>query len=401
MKAALKTTLWAVGVVAITAAIAAPKLLPLMQREAAARTAQTPAGEGRKTGAGGGQQKGEGGGAPMKVSAVRVAAAPFVETLNATGTLIAEEGVELQAETSGKVVAINFREGAKVRKGELLVKLNDAELRATLTRARHQLALAETRERRLGPLIKQGLVRQEDYDIAAAEVNVQKAEIELTEAQIAETEIRAPFDGVAGLRYVSEGAYVSAATRVATLQRLDKLKIDFSVPEKYATRIRVGAPVRFSVAGAKERFEGRIYAYDPRIDAGTRSLLIRAQTDNADRRLLPGAFANVELVLDSIDDALLVPAAAVIPGLNEKTVYVFNDGKAERRAVETGTRTESTVQILAGLAPGDIVITSGLQNMRPGQAIALDDGLMPPKAGAVGKPHGADALAATPGAPTP
>lgn len=354
----MKSVLLALLLIGAVGALAWPKLSPLLKPHTTTATATPTKTDTVST--------------ALKVSAVRIDPVAFTETLSATGTLIPEEGVELQAETSGRVIAINFREGARVAKGSLLVKLNDAELRATLARSQHQLALAETRERRLAPLIRQGLVRQEDYDIVASEVDVQKAEIELTRAQIDKTEIRAPFDGVIGLRYVSEGAFVGASTRVATLQRLDKLKIDFSVPEKYAGRIRIGSPVQFSVAGSERRFDASIYAYDPRIDSGTRSILIRAQTDNPEHRLLPGAYANVELVLDTLSGALLVPAVAVVPGLNEKNVFVYRDGHAERRKVETGTRTATTVQILSGLAAGDVVITSGLQNLRAGQAVAID-----------------------------
>lgn len=353
----MKSVLLASLLIGVVGALAWPKLSPFLKPHATATA--SPA----KTNAAS---------AALKVSAVRIDPVAFTETLSATGTLIPDEGVDLQAETGGRVISISFREGARVTKGSLLVKLNDAELRATLARSQHQLALAETRERRLAPLVKQGLVRQEDYDILASEVNVQKAEIDLTRAQIDKTEIRAPFDGVIGLRYVSEGALVGASTRVATLQRLDKLKLDFAIPEKYASRIRLGSPVQFSVAGSERRFDARIYAYDPRIDAGTRSVLIRAQTDNTQNRLLPGTYANVELVLDQLDGTLLVPAVAVIPGLNEKNLFVYDNGHAERRKVETGTRTATMVQILSGLQAGEVVITSGLQNLRPGQTVAVD-----------------------------
>jgi membrane fusion protein (multidrug efflux system) len=165
---------------------------------------------------------------------------------------------------------------------------------------------------------------------------------------------------------VSEGAFVNATTRVATLQRLDRLKIDFSVPEKYAGRIRTGTPITFAIVGAGQKARGEIYAIDPRIDVTTRTVLIRALCPNPGERFLPGAFASVEVALETIDDALLVPAVAVIPGVTEKNVFVVAEGRAVRRAVETGMRTESAVQILSGLKPGEIVITSGLQQLRAG-----------------------------------
>ena len=339
--------------VAIAAAVIAPKVIP---------------GSGSPDEKQPGAMRGAGN--ALAVSTFVVTPAPFAEKLQATGTLRADEAVELQAETTGKIVSINFTEGARVRAGDLLVKLNDADLRATLSRAQYRKQLAVLREKRIAQLLKQDVARQEEYDTALAELNVQDADIALTRAQIAMTEIRAPFDGIVGLRYVSDGAFITAATRVATLQRLDRLKIDFSLPEKYAGRIKPKSPVTFAVAGGERRFKGEIYAHDPRIDAATRTVLVRAWCENPGGRLLPGASASIEMVLAELDAAILVPSVAVIPGLNELTVYVVGkDHKAERRAVQAGTRLESTVHILSGLHKGDVVITSGLQQMRPGQLI--------------------------------
>jgi membrane fusion protein (multidrug efflux system) len=307
--------------------------------------------------------------AAATVSMEVVAPAQLIESISSTGTLRAEEGVELQAETNGRIVAITFTEGAHVHKGDLLVKLNDADLVATRTRARYRRELSVLKEQRVAQLLKQGVARQEEYDMALNDLKVQEAEIALTEAEIAKTEIRAPFDGVVGLRYVSEGAYVTAATRVATLQKLERLKVDFSVPEKYATRLRIGSAIQLTVAGAGRPVDGAIYAIDPRIDSATRTVLIRAVCPNPQSRLFPGAFANVTLKLGELDDAVLVPAIAVVPGLNAKNVFVVKNGKAELRTVVTGTRLEDRVQILAGLEVGEVVVTSGVLQLSPGQQV--------------------------------
>ena len=367
MQPAFKKTLWSLACVAIAAGAIAPKLIPRTSAAAEAKPASKPGNPSNLS------QGSRGGGSnALVVSTFVVRPEPFAEKLQATGTLRADEAVELQAESTGKIVAINFTEGAQVRAGALLVKLNDADLRATLARAQYRKQLAVLREKRIAQLLKQGVARQEEYDTALAELNVQDADIELTRAQIAKTEIRAPFDGIVGLRYVSDGAFITAATRVATLQRLDRLKIDFSLPEKYAGRIRLKSPVTFAVAGGDRRFKGEIYARDPRIDAATRTVLVRAWCENPGARLLPGASASVELVLSEFGEAILVPSVAVIPGLNELNVYVVGqDHRAELRAVEAGTRLEGTVHILSGLRKGDVVITSGLQQMRPGQAIQV------------------------------
>jgi membrane fusion protein (multidrug efflux system) len=382
----MRRSLWVLLVLALLAGLAWPKLRPLFGaggHAAAMAETRKPSGErnGGKDKSGGGQETAGKKDDSLAVAMMKVVPRPFVETISATGTLRAEEGVELQAETNGKVVAIDFVEGAAVRKGALLVKLNDADLRANLERYVYGRQLAEARERRYAALLAQHVVTQQDYDATLGDLNVQKANVDLYEAQIEKTEIRAPFDGVVGLRYVSMGAYVNAATRIATLQRLDKLKVDFAVPEKYSGRIRAGAPITFSVAGGLRRFDGRIYAIDPRIDAGTRTILLRAVSANSDGSLLPGAFANVQLELEQIHDALLVPAEAVIPGLDEKNVFVVREGSAERRAVEIGARTASEVHILAGIRAGDVVITSGLQNLRQGQhVVAIGSGSSTPKA---------------------
>lgn len=309
---------------------------------------------------------------PTRVTTAIVQPGTLAETVTSSGTLLAAESVELQAEVSGKITAINFVEGTRVRKGQLLVKLNDADLQARRHAAMYEVTLAERREKRAAELLAQGFVIADEHDTALNEVNVRRAEIELTEAQIAKTEIRAPFDGIAGLRYVSEGAIVSATTQIATLQRIDTLKVDFAVPEKYAERIRVGSPIAFTVAGHTQKYSGEVYAYDPRIDTQTRTLLIRALCPNEDEVLLPGSFANVQLTIGETRDALLVPAEALVPDFQAAYVYVVADGKVERRQVSTGRRSASHVQILSGLAPGEEVVTRGLMQLRPGSAVQVD-----------------------------
>jgi membrane fusion protein (multidrug efflux system) len=310
---------------------------------------------------------------PLRVNTIVVQAAQLDESVMATGTLRAAESVDLQAEVSGKIVSINFREGSRVKKGEILVKVNDSELVASLARARARLQLALQREARFSQLAVVGGINEQDVDTVRSELAVQKAEVELIEAQITKTELRAPFDGIVGLRFVSEGAFLTAtsnnAVRIATLQSIDSLKIDFSISEKYVSRVTVGVPVEFLVAGYKDRFRGEVYAYEPRIDVATRTLLIRAVCPNTGSALLPGAFATVEVKLGQVNDAIVVPASAVIAGLSEKNVFLIKEGRAVRRGVQTGTRTESAVQIVSGLEPGDVLITSGLQQLRNGQAV--------------------------------
>ncbi len=307
----------------------------------------------------------------LKVAAHIVRPDRLINGVVTTGAIRANESVELASEASGRLVRIYFQEGRAVPRGQIIVKINDADLQAQRARTLHRLNLAERRERRQSQILEQGGISQEEYDMAQSELNVLRSEIEVIDAQIAKTEIRAPFSGVIGLRYVSEGAYVSPQTRIATLHNLNPIKIDFSLPEKYANEVRVGGKIQFRVEGSDQLRQATIYAIEPRIAANTRTLQLRATAPNPGGRLMPGGFANVELILEEIPEALTVPAISIIPELNTKKVYVYRSGKAEPREIETGIRTESAVQVTGGLAPGDTVLTSGIQLLRPGAPVQI------------------------------
>lgn len=309
--------------------------------------------------------------APLALQGVKVTPRTFSETIIANGTLRADESVELQPEVNGKIISLDFEEGKRVQAGDVLVKIQDAPLRASLRRAVARRDLAEFRRARLGNLVRDGGVSQQDYDEAVGEVDVLNAEIQLIESEIAKTEIRAPFDGVVGLRFVSVGAYVNPTTRIATLQGISELKVDFSVPERYVANLRPGSPLTFTVAGRTTVYRGEVYAVDPRIDLTTRTVLLRARTEAADD-LLPGLFARVEFTVNQDEAALLVPAIAVLYGLEERFVFVARDGRAERVPVVLGARTDTQVQIASGLAENDIVLTTGIQQLRPGLPVTVE-----------------------------
>lgn len=348
------------GAAVVVAALAAPKL-DIDRWANAFSPAREPASAGPADAAELGRA--------LRVDALVVEPEPLAEVVRTTGTLLAAEAVELRPETGGRIASIHFEEGRAVRAGDLLVKLHDADLRARLLAATGELELARRRERRAAELVAQNFVRQDEHDTAASRVQILEAEIALIEAQIAKSEIRAPFAGTVGLRHVSEGAVVDASTRIATVQRIDMLKIEFAVPERYARRVRVGSPIVFAVAGSGERYEGRVYAFDPHIDAATRTLAIRAVTPNPTGELMPGAFASIELMLEQTADALMIPSVALVPELESPYVFVLVDGRAEQRRIVTGVRTESRVQVLSGLRPGDVVITTGLQQLRAGDRV--------------------------------
>jgi len=291
----------------------------------------------------------------------------------ATGTILANEEVELRSEVSGKITQILFKEGSFVKKGDLLVKINDADLQAQLRRAESKLKLSEEKEFRQEQLHKSNLISQEEYDNTVGELNVNRADYELIKAQVDKTEIRAPFSGVVGLRSVSEGSYVTTSTVIARLQNLNTLKVDFSIPEKYSSVAKVGDELQFNVSGSNTTFKAKIYAIEPKIDPGTRTLQIRAICNANSKELIAGAFANVELNLNEINNAILIPSMSIVPELKGQRVYINKNGVAVSQPVEIGIRESKRVQITSGLSEGDTVITSGILLIKPGSKVTISE----------------------------
>ena len=307
---------------------------------------------------------------PYSVEVVTVTPRPFRETLFATGSLRARESITLQAERAGVVREVRFEEGKPVRAGQTLVVTDDSELQAQLTSAKAQQELAAANEARDRALLTSSqLISRAAYEQSVAALHVAEAAVALIEAQLRKTRIVAPFDGIAGLRQVSVGAYMTPGTPIGTFQDVGALKLDFTLPERYLPNLRGARTVNVRVAGNPESIAGEIYAIEPEIDVATRSIQVRALVPNEGQRLLPGAFAEVEVVLGEIEDAIVIPAIALVPGLKEQKVFVHRGGAADERAVEPGLRTPDGVQILKGLQPGDEVIVSGILQLRPGMKV--------------------------------
>lgn len=312
-----------------------------------------------------------GDGAPLPVEVFTVTPQHLAETLTSTGTVYADERVEVVSEVAGMVRSLAFEEGTAVAAGALLVQIDNRELRAEQERVVARLELAERRTRRQRQLYGDGLISDQDYDTAATEADALRAELRLIEVRIDKTQIRAPFAGMVGLRRLSEGAYVSPETLVTTLLDVDPVKLEFAVPERYAADFRPGKRVDFQVAGAGGVRRAMVYAVEPSVDPATRTVTVRATSPNPDGALLPGAFADVSFAVRETDDALAVPSIAVLPELGGHRVYVLEDGAAASRPVETGLRTADRVEITDGLAAGERVIVSGLQSLRPGMAVEV------------------------------
>jgi len=305
------------------------------------------------------------------VSVYIVEPQPLDNNLFATGTLVANEAVDLKPEISGKVTGLFFREGEPVSKGKLLVKLNDADLQAQLQKINAEIKLSDEKLNRYKQLLSIQGVGREEYDVATNQLMALKADAEVLRVQISRTNITAPFHGVLGLRNISEGSYITPTQIVTTIQQLNPIKIDFSVPERYANLIKKGTSINFTIEGSRTSYQGTVFAFEPGIDVATRSLKIRATAVNSGNKLRPGAFAKIELVLDKNENAIMVPTQAIIPVLKGQQVYISKNGKAEAVPVETGLRNETMVEILSGLSKGDSVVTTGVMGLRPGVALKL------------------------------
>lgn len=283
------------------------------------------------------------------------------------------EEVDISSEVSGKVSEILFSEGSRVKKGQLLVRLNDAELKAQKEKLLVEKKLAEKIAGRMENLYEKEGVSLQEYEVAEAEVDKYLADIKLLETQLEKTLIKAPFSGVLGLKMVSVGNYVSAGTPIVHLVSLQPIALEFSIPEKYSYLLQKGSMVQFKLSGLERTYSARVIARQPQIDATTRTLTLKATAPNPQNKILPGAFASVEVNLKHYDKAISIPTEAIIPELGGKKVYLFKNGKASPVQVETGIRQNKLIQIVRGIENGDTVITSGVLQIHPGTEVRLTE----------------------------
>lgn len=301
---------------------------------------------------------------PTIVTGMVVKTATFDNNLSLSGSIEANEQIEIRSEVSGIVEGIYFKEGSNVNKGQVLFKVNDTELKAQLSQAATKEGLAAENERRAKLLLQKEAISQEEFDIAKADHLSTKAQTQLIRAQISKTAIKAPFSGKIGLRSISPGTYITPTILVAKLVNTGKLKITFSIPEKYATQVSSGSNIDFTVSGSNKIYQAKIYAIEPEVAVETRTLQIRAIADNTDGKLLPGTFADIKLPLNIIKDAIVVPSEAIVPIQSGKKVYIANMGKAKEVLVDATTRTDSSILILSGLKEGDTLVTSGVMSLK-------------------------------------
>ena len=296
--------------------------------------------------------------APIPVDVVSVQLEPFEVRVQATGTLLARESVELVSD-----------EGSQVKKGQVLFELDAADLHAQLAQLEVQARLAKVTLERSLKLSSEGLSTQQELDTARANLDAAEAQRRVLGVTLSKTVIRAPFAGTLGLRRVSEGAWLSSSTVLATLQDTSTLKLDYTLPERYAGLVAAGSEFAFKISGNGESFKGKVLAQEPTVDKATRSILVRGLVEQQPN-LLPGTFATVEVLLRT-EQALLVPAMAVLPDVEGRRVFVAEGGVARSVSVEIGARTTDRAQILSGLKPGDQVVISNLLRVRSGAKLKL------------------------------
>jgi membrane fusion protein, multidrug efflux system len=344
--------------------------------------AQTAASAAPAAGAGGGKPGGAGGpGMGMPVEAEPVKAEGVRQEIIAVGSLRSNESVVLSSEVAGRLAKIEFREGQPVHEGQRLFVLDDSVTRAEVAQARASLGLSQRNHERAVELFERKLISTRERDEAAAKLEVDKASVALAEARLAKTRITAPFAGTIGLRMVSPGDYINPGQALAPLEQMSLLKVDFRLSEGALSHIAVGQQLNLEVdAYPGQVFPGKVYAIDPRLAEETRSIGVRARVPNDKGKLRPGLFARVKLVIAERANAILVPEQAIVPQGDKLFVYVIEDGKAAIRPVKVGVRQAGRAEIVSGLAPGDVVITAGVQKIGPGAPVMAIN--MAPPAGA-------------------
>ncbi len=315
------------------------------------------------------------GGFAMAVEVAKIAAADFSDEAGAVGNLKSNESVVMRPETPGRIAAVNFKDGAIVGKGAVLVTLDAAVQEAELQQARANLALAQSNHKRNQELLEKKFVTAQALDNSAATLKVQEAAVQLAEAKVGRMRIKAPFNGMVGLRNVSVGDYVKEGQDLINIEDIGTLRVDFKLPETYLGRVVKGQVVEVSTdALPGEQFKAVLDAVDPMVDQNGRAISSRARLDNVSGKLRPGMFVRVRLLFGDRKNVLMAPEQAIVPGA-QPTVFKVVDGKAVTTKVKLGVRRAAQVEIVDGLAAGDVVVTAGQLKLRDGAPVrAIGEG---------------------------
>jgi membrane fusion protein (multidrug efflux system) len=315
----------------------------------------------------GGRQQG-----PIMANAFVVSPSSLSDKIEVSGSLLPYEETQLRSEVGGRIVQLNIQEGQVVERGALMVKLFDQDLQAQLKKLQVQLKIKEKTAERNAELLEINGISQQDYDLAILDVENLRADIEAVAIAISKTELRAPYRGRVGLRNVSLGSYVSPSDIITTIRQVDQLKLEFSVPEKYAKEIGKGYAVRFTVDGGRKQHRATVMATESSVDQNTRTLRVRASVLDKDPELVPGVFAKISLELRLDEQALVIPTQAIVPTARNKQVILYRNDSIMFTVVETGLRDSVYVQVTRGLEPGDTIISSALMAIRPNSKVRIN-----------------------------
>ena len=374
-----------IAVVVVLAAGAVWWMRPDVVRDLLMTVSRSGSAEGGATvgGQGGGKKAQSGGqGASVAVEVSEARQSRSSVDIRAVGSLLSDETVQLAPEIAGRISEIVFAEGRPVKQGDAIVKLDDALVAAELSQAKARLTLAEANNARARALSRTGNVTERSRDEAVSSFETARAEVELAETRLAKHVLRAPFDGTAGVRTVSVGAYVPAGTEIVNIEKIDRLKVDFKVPEVHLRDVRVGQEIEISVDALPGKvFKGEIYAINPMVDVNGRALSIRGRIENLDMVLRPGLFARLLVKGLSETEVVLVPESAILPRGGDNFVYRIDDGKAVESRVRLGSRRNAEVEVIEGLAARSTVVTAGQQKLRDGARVEILSRAQPPAAG--------------------
>lgn len=336
-----------------------------------APNADAKGGGGGRGGAGGGKggpgAKGAGQKLPVQVYVVQPT--NLSDEVAATGSVLADESVIIKSELSGKITSLNIREGQPVRRGQLLFSINADEAQAAINKQQYNIKLFRDQEKRQRTLLDKEYISTQEYEQANNQFQTAQADLKALQASLDKAYVRAPFDGVLGLTTATIGTYVSPGTEITTLSRVRPVKIDFAVPGRFASSVRVGDVVSITDEGTSKKYDAKVYAIDPQIDPVSRTQPVRARYANTRDELRPGAFVKVNLQLGESTSALQVPTEAVIPEASGYSVYLVQNGKMVPKKVKIGIRSDKVIQITDGLAVGDSVIRTGILQVKPGDAV--------------------------------
>ncbi|GAB3227603.1 efflux RND transporter periplasmic adaptor subunit [Hymenobacter seoulensis] len=362
--------IWMLVALAIVGALAFIKItyFPSQTAEKGGGKGGAGGGKGAAGGAGPGA-KGSGQKLPVEVYVVKTT--NLADEVAATGSILAEESVVIKSEISGKITSLNIKEGQPVRKGQLLLSINADEIQSNLRKQEYNIKLFRDQERRQKTLLDKEYISAQEYEQANNQLLTAQADLATLRASLAKAYVRAPFDGVLGLTTATVGTYVSPGAEITTLSRVKPVKIDFTVPSRFANLVRTGDPITITDEASNKKYEAKVYALDPQIDPVSRTQTVRARYANTQNELRPGAFVKVNLQLGQTSEALQVPTETVIPEASGYSVYTVENGKMVPKKVKIGVRSDRLIQITDGLAVGDSVIRTGILQVKPGDAVRV------------------------------